>query len=151
MQRRLVSDWQARFGHPVLLLETFVDPQRFHGGVYRAANWIELGLTQGYRRTSTGYSAPHQVPKRVFVYPLCRHPQTLLTQANRTQFQLAGNPNIMIAAEQMRLLPDFFNDITDPRTRAERRHRLPVVMSIAAGAVWHERLQGHGQLGERPG
>ena len=48
--------WQARFGHPVLLLETFVDPQRFYGGVYRASNWTELGLTQGYRRTRSGYS-----------------------------------------------------------------------------------------------
>ncbi len=48
-ERRVVADWEARFGHPVLLLETFVDP-RFYGGVYRAANWIELGLTQGYRR-----------------------------------------------------------------------------------------------------
>ena len=51
MQRRLVADWRARFGHPVLLLETFVDPQRFYGGVYRASNWTKLGLTQGYRRT----------------------------------------------------------------------------------------------------
>lgn len=48
MQRRLVADWQARYGHTVLLLETFVDPQRFYGGVYRASNWTELGLTQGY-------------------------------------------------------------------------------------------------------
>ena len=37
-ERRVVADWQTRFGHPLLLLETFVDPQRFHGGVYRAAN-----------------------------------------------------------------------------------------------------------------
>ena len=39
-QRRLGSDWEARFGHGVLLLETFVDPQRFRGTVYRAANWV---------------------------------------------------------------------------------------------------------------
>lgn len=44
-ERRVVADWRARFGHPLPLLETFVDPQRFHGGVYRAANWKELGLT----------------------------------------------------------------------------------------------------------
>src|SRR5258706_3419217 len=56
-KRRADADWRTRFGHPLLLLETFVDPQRFHGGVYRAANWMELGLTQGYRRTREGYSA----------------------------------------------------------------------------------------------
>ena len=43
--RRLSSDWQERFGHRLLLLETFVDP-RFHGTVYRAANWLYLGLTE---------------------------------------------------------------------------------------------------------
>lgn len=135
MQRRLVSDWQMRFGHPVLLLETFVDPSRFHGGVYRASNWTELGLTQGFRRTRTGYSQQHKEPKLVFVYPLCRNPQALLAQADRTQLQLTGKANIMLSADQMRILPDFFNDIADPRSRSGRRHRLSSVLSIAAAAT----------------
>ena len=50
-ERRVVADWRTRFGHPLFLLDTFVDPRRFHGGVYCAANWMELGLTQGYRRS----------------------------------------------------------------------------------------------------
>ena len=41
-ERRVAADWRTRFGPPLFLLETFVDPQRFHGGVYRAANWMEL-------------------------------------------------------------------------------------------------------------
>src|SRR5437667_8171910 len=57
-ERRVGSDWRTRFGHPLLLLVTFVDPRRFYGGVYRAANWIELGLTQGYRRTRAGLATP---------------------------------------------------------------------------------------------
>jgi hypothetical protein len=54
--RRLSLDWQEHFGHRLLLLETFVDPQRFVGTVYQAANWMYLGLTRGYRRTRQGYS-----------------------------------------------------------------------------------------------
>ena len=54
--RRLVSDWPARFAHPLLLVETFVDPARFHGTVYRAANWVEVGRTRGFRRQRRGYS-----------------------------------------------------------------------------------------------
>src|SRR5437867_8864895 len=77
-ERRVVSDWRTRFGHPLLLLETFVDPRRFYGGVYRAANWMELGLTQGYRRTQKGYSAQADTPKRVFVRPLCRDARSQL-------------------------------------------------------------------------
>ena len=82
-ERRAGSNWRTRFGHPLLLLETFVDPQRFHGGVYRAANWMELGLTQGYRRIREGYSAQSDGPKRVFVRPLCRDARAQLTRPDR--------------------------------------------------------------------
>lgn len=135
LERRVVADWQARFDHPLLLLETFVDPRRFHGGVYRASNWIELGLTQGYRRIQGGYSVDADTPKRVFVRPLCRHSQVLLTHPDRAHLQLTGASNIMLTATQMRTLPSFFNDIPDPRRAQGRRHRLPVVLGIAAGAI----------------
>ena len=45
-QRRLAGDWEATFGHGVVLLETFVDPERFRGTVYRAANWVYVGNTK---------------------------------------------------------------------------------------------------------
>ena len=53
--------------YPLLLLETFGDPQRFHGTGCRAANWACVALTQGFRRTAVGYSAQPQTPKQVFV------------------------------------------------------------------------------------
>ena len=134
-ERRVVADWQTRFGHPLLLLETFVDPQRFHGGVYRAANWLELGLTQGYRRTREGYSAQANGPKRVFVRPLRRDARTQLTHTDRDRLQLTGAPKIMLNAEQMRQLPQCFKTIPDPRRGQGRRHRLSVVLGIAAGAT----------------
>lgn len=48
--RRLAADWHARYGHPVHLLETFVERARFRGTCYRAANWIPVGQTQGRSR-----------------------------------------------------------------------------------------------------
>lgn len=134
-QKRLIQDWQNTFGHPLLLLETFVDPQRFHGTVYRAANWIHVGETKGFRRTGKGYSAGIHTPKMVFLKPL--HPQTrellcrpILEPAYRT-----GGGKIMLKAEQMRSLPEFFKEIPDPRRAQGRRHRLPTVLAIAAAAV----------------
>jgi hypothetical protein len=135
LERRIAADWQARFGHPLLLLETFVDPRRFHGGVYRAANWIELGLTRGYRRTREGYSDEAEAPKRVFVRPLCRDARSHLTHPERERLQLTGTPKMMLNADQMRSLPLCFETITDPRRAQGRRHRLPVVLGIAAGAI----------------
>ena len=134
-ERRVAADWPTRFGHPLLLLETFVDPRRFHGGVYRAANWMELGLTQGYRRTREGYSAQADGPKRVFVRPLCRDVRAQLTHPDRDHLQLTGASKIMLNAEQMRLLPQCFKIIPDPRRKEGLRHRLPTVLGIAADAT----------------
>ena len=54
--KRLSNDWVDKYGHPILLVETFVDPKRFHGGVYRASNWQAIGYTKGFRRITEGYS-----------------------------------------------------------------------------------------------
>lgn len=57
-EKRIQNDWFERFGHPLLLLETFVDPQRFHGTVYKAANWLYLGRTKGFSPHASGLQ-PH--------------------------------------------------------------------------------------------
>ncbi len=62
-ERHLVRDWPERFGHPLWLLETFVDPARFRGTIYRAAHWLALGQTRGYRRTRAGYSHQPTTPQ----------------------------------------------------------------------------------------
>jgi hypothetical protein len=66
---------EARFGYPLLLLETFVDPRYFHGTIYHAANWRYVGDTRGFRRTRAGYSGAPTAAKRVFVRPLHVHAQ----------------------------------------------------------------------------
>lgn len=67
--RRLASDWQAHYSHPVVLLETFVERERFQGSCYRAANWIYVGQTQG--RTRQDRERRIQAPvKDIWVYPL---------------------------------------------------------------------------------
>lgn len=134
-ERRIAADWQARFGQPLLLLETFVDPSRVQGTVYRAANGTPLGLTRGFRRTREGYSAHAQLPKRVFVRPLQTNARALLSQPILNPRYRTGAPRMMLTAEQMRTLPDCFADIADPRRGQSRRHPLPTVLAIATAAV----------------
>lgn len=134
-QRRLCRDWQEMFGHPVVLLETFVDPQRFRGTVYKAANWVYVGNTKGFRRTRLGYSATPQSPKMVFVKPLQADARLLLSSATLTAPYRLGDSKIMLTADQMQSLPSFFSDIPDPRRCQGRRHRLSNVLAIAAGAI----------------
>ena len=113
-QKRVQKDWQQIFGHPLVLLETFVDPQRFHGTVYRAANWLYVGDTKGFRRTPQGYSATPQGPKMVFLKPLQTNAQTLLSRPILNPLYRTGGSKIMLKAEQMRSLPTFFSHIPDP-------------------------------------
>jgi len=67
--RRVASDWEALYGHPVYYLETFVDPARFRGTCYRAANWIALGRTTG-RGQADPHHRPNRPLKQVLGYPL---------------------------------------------------------------------------------
>jgi hypothetical protein len=123
-QKRLPSDWQAIFGHPVVLLETFVDPQRFRGTIYKADNWIYVGDSKGFRRTTKGYSAKTQSPKMVFVKPLISHVQKLLSRPILESAYRTGGQKLMLSAQHMKSLPDFFAEIPDPRRPQGRRHRL---------------------------
>ncbi len=67
---RLPQDWKSHFGHPVLLAETFVDPQRFHGTCYKAAGWQALGQTRGFERCGQDFYTDTQHPKELWVLPL---------------------------------------------------------------------------------
>lgn len=70
--RRMPRDWQTRYGHRPLLLETLVDAQRFRGTCYRAANWIYVGQTAGRGRMDREHKAHGQAIKDIYVYPLVR-------------------------------------------------------------------------------
>ena len=79
---RLSRDWQERYGHPVLVVETFVDPEQFCGTVYTASGWVELGQTDGFGRVKRDFYVAHDKPKRLFVRELCRKARRSL-QAER--------------------------------------------------------------------
>jgi len=71
--RHLSADWQAKYGHPVYLLETFVQADRFKGTAYRAANWVRVGQTKGRTRQDRADGTWHQASiKDVYLYPLHR-------------------------------------------------------------------------------
>jgi hypothetical protein len=76
--QRLAGDWQVHYGERVLLVETFVDTSHYEGTCYRAANWIDLGLTQGRGRQDRARTA-QLAAKRVLVYPLQRNARKILS------------------------------------------------------------------------
>jgi len=115
---RLSTDWQARYGHPVVLVETFVDPEQFCGTVYTANGWQELGQTDGFGRVRRDFYVQHNKPKRLFARELCRNARRSL-QAERLKPALAcveaktcprstQNPaRIRSLVEYLKGLPDY--------------------------------------------
>jgi len=77
--RMISADWQRLYAHPIYFLETFIDPQRFRGTCYRAANWIYLGDTTGRGKDAPTYE-PNRSIKQVLGYPLRPDFRQRLTQ-----------------------------------------------------------------------
>lgn len=70
--RQMPHDWQTRYGHRPLLLETLVEAARFRGTCYRAANWIHVGQTAGRGRMDREHKSHAQSIKDIYLYPLLR-------------------------------------------------------------------------------
>ncbi len=79
MAARISADWEQMYAHPLYLLETFVDPSRFRGTCYRAANWIVLGYTTGRGKDDLTHQ-PNRPIKEVLAYPLHRRFRQLLSE-----------------------------------------------------------------------
>ena len=77
--RRIRRDWQTKYGHSVVLLETYVEQHRFTGTCYRAANWACVGETQGRSRNDR-HKRLNVPVKSVWLYPLTPHFRSQLTQ-----------------------------------------------------------------------
>ena len=79
MARRLAGDWERVYGHPIYFLETFVDPERYRGTCYRAANWVVMGRTTG-RGKNCPNKRPNRSIKDVLGYPLTPRFRELLAE-----------------------------------------------------------------------
>lgn len=118
---RLSGDWQDHYGHPVLVVETFVDPEQFCGTVYTASGWVELGQTDGFGRIKRDFYVAHDKPKRLFVRELCRKARRSL-QAERLKPALACverkiAPRPTQAAREIRSLVERLKGIPNYRRR----------------------------------
>jgi hypothetical protein len=137
---RLAPDWEQRFGYPVLALETFVDPQRFHGTCYKAAGWHQLGATQGCTRSWQDFYTDTEHPKELWVCPLS---PAALEQLRAPELPPAlADPNgplppaCPVATGHLHSLWECVHaQMTDPRDRRGVRHQLASCLTLTALAV----------------
>jgi hypothetical protein len=142
---RLSSDWENRYGHPVVFVETFVDPARFAGTCYKAAGFVDLGETRGYRRNAGRYHYHGEV-KRIFVRPLRKNAIRLLSSPDNLPLFQAKEARVPVKALGTRDIQDLMDDLSrtsDTRKRRGIRHSqtslvATLVCAILSGA-YHTR------------
>ncbi|NLI83765.1 MAG: DUF4338 domain-containing protein [Deltaproteobacteria bacterium] len=78
LARQIADDWETLYAVRPVLLETLVDPAKFKGTCYRAANWLPLGITTGRGRMDREHKRHGAEPKEVLVYPLRRKAREIL-------------------------------------------------------------------------
>ncbi len=137
--RRVAEDWEKAYGHPIVGLETFVDPQRFQGTCYRAAGWEPLGLTAGCRRIRRDLYDQSGSPKQLFVKLLRRDAKELLVADQWPvawqEYERAVAVRSPVKTEHSRSLWDAFAQISEFRQTRGIRHPLPSVLACAACGV----------------
>jgi hypothetical protein len=134
--RRLSQDWQARWQHPVLVVESFVDESQYRGTCYRACGFAAVGLTQGFARASRDFYQEHGVPKQLYLRELRPNARRLLRQARwpaaLAAYETEQAGPCPFRAPSLERLLDRFGALPDPRQAYRLRHRQRFVLACAA-------------------
>jgi len=77
---RWSEDWQQAHGHPILLVESFVDTQLFRGTAYKASGWKAVGLSSGFQRVAQDFYEAHDRPKQLYLREMTKHAARKLRQ-----------------------------------------------------------------------
>lgn len=138
---RLSQDWERCYGHPILFVETFVDPSRFRGTCYHAAGWLCLGTTQGYGKRGKHYVS-HGCQKTYWLRPLTANASSQITAPFPPKYEVKMNRATTLSFDPNRLplegegsLIEMLRTIVDPRKPRGVRHPVATVVAIAVCAV----------------
>ena len=133
---RLSDDWAQRYGHPVLLVESFVDTSRFQGTCYKACGFKPVGSSAGFARASRDFYLEHGQPKQLFLRPIHHRGREILRQA-RLPEALAAHEAVKagpcsLKAPALHDLCQRLRALRDTRCGHGLYHRKAPVLAMAA-------------------
>ena len=138
--QRLSSDWQKRYGHPIVLVETFVDPAQFCGTTYRCSGWMQLGLTQGWGRHAQDYYLRHDRPKQLWVKPLVSRASRKLSATTLppawASVEAKVLPRCTAQSGQLKSLTDHLARVPEYRSRHALGYPLAGLLTLIAVATF---------------
>ena len=137
--KRLNADWQAHWGHPVLLVESYVDESKYRGTCYRACGFEAVGLTAGYGRSSRDYYFEHGHPKQLYLRELRPRAIGILRQGRLPADLAAHEEKISgpcpLRASHLHSVLAVFRQFKDKRRGHGLRHPQSFVLACAAVAM----------------
>jgi hypothetical protein len=136
---RLSADWQQRYGHPIVVAETFVDPEQFRGTTYRCSGWIELGRTRGWGRCGQDFHVAHERPKQLWIKELVKR-ATVQLRAERLPEDWAGveaavRPRCTVKSAALKALTDHLAQVPEYRSAHALAYPLCGMLALIAVAV----------------
>src|SRR5438552_5064312 len=150
--QRLSVDWQERYKHPIVLVETFVDPEQFRGTTYQCSGWTQLGLTQGWARHAKDYYIAHEQPKQLWVKSLVKNaPKKLRAAALPPAWAVVENkvkPRCTSKSAQLKTLTDHLAQIPEYRSRHALGYPLAGLLTLMAVATFCGVVRGKKDLAQ---
>ena len=137
---RLSADWQRQFKHPIVMAESFVDPEQFRGTTYQCSGWTQLGLTQGYGRVAKDYYIQHEQPKQLWVKALVKHaPKKLRADKLPEAWAVVEHmvkPRCTAKSADLKALTDHLARIPEYRSKHSLGFPLAGMLTLIAVAVF---------------
>ena len=134
--QRLAADWPARYHHPIVMVETFVDRESYHATAYKASGWQPLGYSSGFKRVAQDSYQRHDRPKELWVKELDRRAWRWLRAQHLppqlARYEKSTPPVCALKTEQMVSLGQRFEQVSEWRQPIGKRHKLPTVLAIVA-------------------
>jgi len=150
--QRLPSDWESKYAHGVLVVESFVDPQLFRGTAYQASGWTRLGQTRGYSRVRREYYTEHNTPKHLYVKALRKGACRLLGSERMPEpwrnHELKPKVRCRTHASELKTVREHFEAVTDYRTGANWRYSLSGLLTLVFCATLSGVSRGQRDLAE---
>lgn len=147
--QRLSADWQGAYGHPILLVESFVDTQLFRGTAYKATGWRALGATAGYARVNEDFYLAHDRPKTLFVRELIKHAARTLRartlSASLAVHEQRAAHSCDLPPDQLTSLWEAFRTLPEARDAQGRRHSQATVLTITFCSLFNGKAGGYRQ------
>src|SRR6266498_996218 len=141
MLGRLSPDWQKRWGHPIALVETFVDPRYYTGTAYKVSGWSHLGKTAGWKRDADDFYEKNEAPKQIWVRQLVKKACVKLRAAQLppdwAQVEQAAPIRCTAKAPEIRsLMESLLKEVPEFRRAQALAYPLPglICLMVMAGA-----------------